>query len=99
VIIEPTLTRKRLAAVAASFSVGATCLPLGAASAAVSRPSMKPHQSNPTGVRITTVVGPKIYGTTVVQGKGAGGQDAAAAPQAITLLSNTAGGQIAVGTE
>jgi hypothetical protein len=49
-------------------------------------------------VRIATVVGPTVTGGALTQGPGAGGQVSAAAPQAIALLSTTAGPTIAAGS-
>jgi hypothetical protein len=48
--------------------------------------------------RVATVVGNSIVGGALTQGPGAGGQVAAASPQAISLLSQNAGPTVAVGT-
>jgi hypothetical protein len=80
------LTRKRFATFVATMSVVAAGIPASAASA------------DDAGLRVSTIVGPTITGGNVVQTAGAGGQSAAAAPQAIALLSTTAGGTMAFGT-
>jgi hypothetical protein len=48
--------------------------------------------------RTATVVGNNIVGGALTQGPGAGGQVAAASPQAISLLSNNAGPTVAIGS-
>jgi hypothetical protein len=112
------LTRKRLAALAATVSTLAVVVPAASASAQVpafpgvgslsapgfgglgfpSFPTPAPETFSGVGARIATVIGPVITGGVLAQGPGAGGQVAAAAPQAIALLSNTAGPTVAVGS-
>jgi hypothetical protein len=48
--------------------------------------------------RTATVVGNNVVGGALTQGPGAGGQVAAASPQAISLLSNNAGPTVAIGS-
>jgi hypothetical protein len=108
------LTNKRLAALAATVGALAIGVPAEGATAQVTPglpgfpalpafptwpiPAVAPVTSGVTGVRIATVVGPTVTGGALIQGIGAGGQVAAAAPQAISLLSNTAGPTVAVGS-
>jgi hypothetical protein len=101
-------TRKRLAALAAAASALAIGVPAATANAQVpggvtAFPAI-PYPSLPaipvvTGglTRVAVVIGPAIAGGVIAQGPGAGGQTSAAAPQAISLLSQTAGPTVAAG--
>jgi hypothetical protein len=111
------LTRRRLAALAATVSTMAVAFPVASASAAIPAfptglpfpvpsypatglPAFSPPPLSFTGpsVHIANVIGPTIIGSVVMEGPGAAGQVAAGAPQAISLLSTTAGPTVANGT-